>query len=84
MEALNSSVVKIYMIRPKTGPVAKNATPRPSSWSYHVYLNNLLIINDTSPVVCPFEGRGVFLKFLQNFAFEINLHNCGHGWFVNY
>ena len=28
----NSSVVKIYMIRPKSGAVAKNATPRPSSW----------------------------------------------------
>ena len=28
----NSSVVKIYIIRPKQGPVAKNATPRPSSW----------------------------------------------------
>ena len=27
----NSSVVKIYIIRPKPGPVAKNA-PRPSSW----------------------------------------------------
>ena len=26
----NSSVVKIYIIRPKPGPVAKNATPRPS------------------------------------------------------
>ena len=25
----NSSVVKIYIIRPKPGPVAKNATPRP-------------------------------------------------------
>ena len=25
----NSSVVKIYMIRPKSGAVAKNATPRP-------------------------------------------------------
>ena len=24
----NSSVVKIYIIRPKQGPVAKNATPR--------------------------------------------------------
>ena len=24
----NSSVVKIYIIRPKPGPVAKNATPR--------------------------------------------------------
>ena len=30
----NSSVVKIYIIRPKAklGPVAKNATPRPSGW----------------------------------------------------
>ena len=28
----NSSVVKIYIIRPKPGPVAKNATPRPSDW----------------------------------------------------
>ena len=28
----NSSVVKIYIIRPKLGPVAKNATPRPSGW----------------------------------------------------
>ena len=28
----NSSVIKIYIIRPKTGPVAKNATPRPSGW----------------------------------------------------
>ena len=28
----NSSVVKIYIIRPKPGPVAKNATPRPSGW----------------------------------------------------
>ena len=27
-----SSVVKIYIIRPKPGPVAKNATPRPSGW----------------------------------------------------
>ena len=26
----NSSVVKIYIMRPKPGPVAKNATPRPS------------------------------------------------------
>ena len=26
----NLSVVKIYIIRPKPGPVAKNATPRPS------------------------------------------------------
>ena len=26
----NSSVVKMYIIRPKPGPVAKNATPRPS------------------------------------------------------
>ena len=26
----NSSVVKIYIIRPKPGPVAKNETPRPS------------------------------------------------------
>ena len=25
----NSSVLKIYIIRPKPGPVAKNATPRP-------------------------------------------------------
>ena len=28
----NSSVVKIYIIRPKPGLVAKNATPRPSGW----------------------------------------------------
>ena len=28
----NSSVDKIYIIRPKPGPVAKNATPRPSGW----------------------------------------------------
>ena len=28
----NSSVVKIYIIRPKPGPVAKNATPRPFGW----------------------------------------------------
>ena len=28
----NSSVVKIYIIRPKPGPVANNATPRPSGW----------------------------------------------------
>ena len=28
----NPSVVKIYIIRPKLGPVAKNATPRPSDW----------------------------------------------------
>ena len=28
----NSSVVKVYLIRPKPGPVAKNAAPRPSSW----------------------------------------------------
>ena len=28
----NSSVAKIYIIRPKPGPVAKNATPRPSGW----------------------------------------------------
>ena len=28
----NSSVVKIYIIRPKPGPVAKNATPTPSGW----------------------------------------------------
>ena len=28
----NSSVVKIYIIRPKPGPVAKIATPRPSDW----------------------------------------------------
>ena len=27
-----SSVVKIYIIRPKPGLVAKNATPRPSGW----------------------------------------------------
>ena len=26
----NSSVDNIYIIRPKPGPVAKNATPRPS------------------------------------------------------
>ena len=26
----NSSVVKIYIIRPKPGPVVKNATPRTS------------------------------------------------------
>ena len=25
-------VVKIYIIRPKPGPVAKNATPSPSGW----------------------------------------------------
>ena len=25
-------VVTIYIIRPKPGPVAKNATPRPSGW----------------------------------------------------
>ena len=28
----NSSVVKIYIIIPKPGPVAKNATSRPSGW----------------------------------------------------
>ena len=28
----NSSVDKIYIIRPKPGPVGKNATPRPSGW----------------------------------------------------
>ena len=28
----NSSVVKIYIMRPKLGLVAKNATPRPSGW----------------------------------------------------
>ena len=28
----NSSVVKIYIIRPKPGSVAKNATSRPSGW----------------------------------------------------
>ena len=28
----NSSVVKIYIIRPIPGQVAKNATPRPSGW----------------------------------------------------
>ena len=28
----NSSVVKIYIIRPKPGPVAKNATSRTSGW----------------------------------------------------
>ena len=28
----NLSVDKIYIIRPKPGPVAKNATPRPSGW----------------------------------------------------
>ena len=30
----NSSVVKIYIIRPKPGPVAKNATPRPSGVAF--------------------------------------------------
>ena len=28
----NLSVVKIYIIRPKPGPVAKISTPRPSGW----------------------------------------------------
>ena len=28
----NSSVVKILIIRPKPGQVAKNATPRPFGW----------------------------------------------------
>ena len=28
----NSSIVKIFIIRPKPEPVAKNATPRPSGW----------------------------------------------------
>ena len=28
----NSNVIKIYVIRPKSEPVAKNATPRPSGW----------------------------------------------------
>ena len=28
----NSSVDKIYIIRPKPGSVAKNTTPRPSGW----------------------------------------------------
>ena len=26
-------------------------------------------------MICPFVGRDVFSKFLQNFPFEINLHN---------
>ena len=30
----NSSVVKIYIIRPKPGPVAKNATPNPRPLDY--------------------------------------------------
>ena len=28
----NWSVVKVYLIRPKPGPVARDAAPRPSSW----------------------------------------------------
>ena len=32
-----SSVVKIYIIRHKPGPVAKNATPRPSGWEFNWY-----------------------------------------------
>ena len=31
----NSNVVKIYIIRPKPGPVAKDATPRPSGWEWN-------------------------------------------------
>ena len=31
-----SSVVKIYTIRRNPGPVAKNATPRPSGWDYNL------------------------------------------------
>ena len=32
------SVVKIYIVRPKPGTVAKNATPRPSSWKSNLRL----------------------------------------------
>ena len=38
----NSSVVKKYIIRPKPGPVAKNATPRPSGWESNPASSGLL------------------------------------------
>ena len=31
----NPIINKIYLIRPKPGPVAKNATPRPSGWEWN-------------------------------------------------
>ena len=41
----NSTVVKIYIIRPKLGPVAKNATPRSSVWEY-IYIYIYIITSD--------------------------------------
>ena len=37
----NSSVVKIYIIRPKPGPVAKNATPNAYHWATEAVADNL-------------------------------------------
>ena len=39
----NSSVIKIYIIRPKPGPIAKNATPRPSGWESNVPASSELL-----------------------------------------
>ena len=38
----NLSVVKIYIIRHKPGPVTKNVTPRPSGWESHPHSSGLL------------------------------------------
>ena len=46
IDVLNSSVRKIYILRPNQGPVAKNATPRPpaGNWTrdpdFNLYAKN--------------------------------------------
>ena len=47
----NWSVVNIYIIRPKPGPVAKIATPRPSGWELNC-LSEFVFLLVCLPVVC--------------------------------
>ena len=49
----NSNIVKIYILRPKPGPVAKNATPRPSGWES----NPRPLDNKTSALPLSYRSR---------------------------
>ena len=73
-----SSVVEIYIIRPKPGPVTKNATPRPSGWEYiYIYIYKI-----SAMVVYVIQNHAdlheLFVRFSQ--PKSLNISGGSRGW----
>ena len=59
--------MKIYIIRPKPGPVAKNATPRPSGWESNRVLTTFGARNSEKFDVASFgDHKRAFYLIPQN------------------